>query len=182
MHACPRQTCSLRVENATYFPQQQRIFRGSGLIFYTGKSRRQEQQTTVVESGTVATVVAAASTMATVQQGATVASHMELYVVGAQPYDNKLLCSTIARMILYHTANSRSGVGVGPPLICGRKNKASEYILFASGCRSKLRSQRNKSGQISTNDQAIACLASYIPRLHKQDSQIFWDYLLECSC
>ena len=50
-------------------------------------------------------------------------------------------------------------------MICGRKNKASEYI-FASGCRSKLRSLRNKFGQIRTHDQAVSRVI-YIYRIVK---------------
>ena len=77
------------------------IFRGSGLIFDIGKKRREQHQ---LCSGTAAAVVAATwyfvATLATVQQGATVASHIELcVVVGTQPYDNKQLCSKGARMI-----------------------------------------------------------------------------------
>ena len=123
-----------------------------------GKNRRQQQQQQLCSGTAAAEVAATLATLATVQQGATASSHMKLYVVGAQPYDNKQLCSKSARLKLYDTVNSRSGVGVSTPLICGRKNKASEYI-FPSACRSKLRSLRSKSEQIRTHDQAKACHA-----------------------
>ena len=102
------------------------------------------------------------STLATVQHGATAASHMEFYVAGVQPYDNKQLCNKSARIIWYDAVYSRSGVGVGTPLICGRKNETSEYI-FSSGCCSKFRSLISISKQKRTHDQAQACHASYIP-------------------
>ena len=77
---------------------------------------------------------------------------MVLYVVGAQPYDNKQLCSKSARMICYDTVNNRNGVGVGTPLICGRKHKANEYI-FASGYRSKLRQEIDPKRFVRTTKQ-----------------------------
>ena len=73
-------------------------------------------------------------------------------------------------MVWYDTVNSRTGVRVGPPLICGGKNKDSEYIC-ASGCRSQLRSLRNNPSKfVRTTKPKRVTRHTY---LHVQDSQIF---------
>ena len=72
-----------------------------GIDFYCiGKNR---QETTTATFGQWYSCSSSSSyfvaALATVQQGKTAASHMEWYVVGAQPYDNKQLCSKSARMM-----------------------------------------------------------------------------------
>ena len=141
-------------------------------------NRKKQTETTTATSATAVQWYSCCSsssyivaTLAQVQQGATAASHMELNVVGAQPYDTKKLCGKSARMILYDTVNSRSRVGVGPPFTCGRKNQASEYV-FAVRCRSNLRSLSNIE-QIRTHDQAKACHASSIPTGSRVPENVF---------
>ena len=77
------------------------IFSWVGIDFYYIEKNRQETTTAIFVqwyscSSSSSYFVA---TLATVQQGKTAASNMEWYVVGAQPYDNKQLCSKSARMM-----------------------------------------------------------------------------------